>query len=179
MKEKIEIRLNFRTVLLHILGAFMFVALGYIMIVNPIDIKRFRSPFVKLIAIVCILYFGYILIMNIVLMIKGARYLAIAKEDGFYTNDTFASWGKIEWEDIESFEIRNFGGLPYISVNVVDYKKYFNKLNFIERAICYFNKKFEYGIGIRLQLTGLDPNILCLELNNYKKKIIEYRKNKI
>lgn len=178
MSERIEVKMRYSIIFLHILGCLMFVALGYFMIANPWDIRGFRNPANKFIAVICILYFGYILLMNLLLILKFSRYLAIADKDYFYVTDTFANWGEIDWEDIICFEKTSFGGLAYISLLLEDIDKYVERLSFFQRILYSINKKYNYKIGIRVQFIKENPKKLCEDLNNFRVKVIESRQRR-
>lgn len=179
MKKSIKVRLNVFIVLLHILCSFLFVAAGYFFITNPYDVVKFRGIYIKFVGLVSILFFGFALIVNVFTLFRSIRALAVANEDGLYIYDLTASWGKIEWEDIEDFELRSYNGFPYIAVNVVDFEKYFERLRPSQKVLSNLNKGYNFKIGIKLQQTTMDPEVLCNDLNEYREKIMEDRKNKM
>lgn len=179
MKEKIVVKSNKRKTFFMFLGCVLFVLLGTMLVTGIIGPENiFARLFPIIIGVISILYFGYMGIKYILSMFYD-DYIILATVEGLYENSSLFNWGKIDWEDIDRFEVRAMNNVQYIEVIINDSEKYLGRLSPMDRKLAQFNKVFDYGIVIRTNMTKVSPEALCVELNNFKNRVLEREQNKV
>lgn len=106
MKEQIEIPLSKTKLNLLLLGAIVFLIIGFIGTIIPETFisVRFNSPlFIRTVSIVSVLFFGVCLV-NIVRKLFDKNIGLTINNDGIIDNSNNSTVGLINWSDITSIE---------------------------------------------------------------------------
>ena len=157
------IKKNLKKSLLLIIGCFLFVWLGYFLFNNVESFsstRRYNPTFFKIVALLCILFFGYIGIFRIIDLMKNKPALVINKAG--LLNDSNASSGiNILWIDINKFQLSQIKRTKFILIYVQNPEKYLKKVGKIKRFIMELNGKMT---GTPFSITTNNLSISAEEL---------------
>ena len=106
MRDKIEIPISKTKLVLLLLGAMAFVALGALFIINPDLFARgpFRSPeFIRIAGVAAVVFFGLCLLFIVRKFFNSGTGLIIDRQ-GITDNSSAVAAGFIPWEDITGIE---------------------------------------------------------------------------
>lgn len=157
--EELEIRQNTNGNVLYILGALLLVIGGFIVLFMKyrtfVDMEIFGTSILvfygfKIIALVGIIFFGYICIYYIKRASEGTP-LVIVNKEGIIDNSSAIAVGFIPWENIGKIYIKSTLGNKFIHLNL---KTKIKNRNYVD---------------ITLKSTGISPE-------NFLQQILEYRK---
>lgn len=162
-EDEIIIKKNIEKSLLLIIGCLLFVWLGYFLFNNVESFsstRRYNPTFLKIVAILCILFFGYIGILRIIDMIKMKPALVINKA-GLFNDSNGVSGFNILWTDINRFQISQIKRTKFILIYVKNPNKYLKKVGQIKRFMMKLNGKMS---GTPLSITTNNLSITAEEL---------------
>ena len=157
--EELEIRQNTNGNVLYTLGALILVIGGFIVLFMKyrtfVDMEIFGTSILvfygfKIIALVGIIFFGYICIYCIKRASEGTP-LVIVNKEGIIDNSSAIAVGFIPWENIGNIYIKSTLGNKFIHLNL---KTKIKNRNYVD---------------ITLKSTGISPE-------NFLQQILEYRK---
>ena len=154
--DEIAVALKKQKLILLLLGAIAFVALGYWLWLIAEDQIRFYPLFVKVIAINSIVFFGMCSIYIFAKLFDTKPGL-IVDQDGIVDNSSGVSAGRIQWSEITGFMIKEVSGQSFIAIGVSDPEKYLQRGGFLKRSLNAASFKMT-GSPINISSNSLDMN---------------------
>jgi hypothetical protein len=163
MNEPIEIPLNKKKIVPHILGALVFVLLATVMLADAFQLKNqpVTQAFVFLIGLAGILFFGLISIVLSAKLLKNKVGMIISDE-GLIDNSSGLPAGFIPWKDIRKINFTATGYHRFLVIIVKKPGKYIEReSNFLKRAAMWLNYKIA-GSPIHILASFLEVDFYTL-----------------
>lgn len=152
----ISIPLSKGKLLLSILGAFAFVAIGFWFVLAPPSRtgSPLESTLLMVLGVVAILFFGGIAIL-VIRKLFDSRPGLIIDEQGLLDNSGGLSAGQILWQDIENFKVLQIQRQRLILILVKNPQDYIDRQsNGWKRKLMAMNYR-QYGTPISISTNGL------------------------
>lgn len=167
--SKIEIKSSKTKLLLLLLGALMFLFLGFILAFRPSKFVStiFRSEIFICLAGIFSILFAVICLGVLIKIFFTKNSNLIIDKTGINDNSSFSSVGMILWEDIVSIKTITVVSTKFLLIEVKNPHKYISTDNKLKNRILKNNLK-EYGTPI-----AISANILAFNFNKLEEIIIE------
>jgi hypothetical protein len=157
MDSRIEIEHSKGKIVAFLLGAIVFIALGWVFMINPdafISSASKNAIYIRVIGVITIVFFGLCLIFIVRKLFDKNPGLVIDK-DGITDNSNATSVGLVEWKDITGMEIRQIKSTRFLVLHTSNPEKYITRVqNPILRQGVVFNYS-TYGSPIAIISTSL------------------------
>jgi len=175
-EEQIEIPLSKKKMILALLGAILFIVIGFWFLINPPRINNpfFGNPTVLfIIGLASIIFFGFVAITMIRKLPDKKAGLIINKQ-GIIDNSSGVSAGLVTWSDIEEIKVIQVMNQKFLMFIVKNPQQYIDRVtNPIKRKGMEINYK-SYGSPISISANSLKTNFDGL-YNLLTEKIKEYK----
>jgi len=176
MSDKIEIQLSKKKAIVALIGAGLFIIVGYLGAQKPEDFVSpiFRNPeIIRIIGIVGVIFFSLCLIFIVRKLFDNKPGLVI-DENGITDNTNATSMGLIEWNDITMVEKKKVMSTKFLIIHTNNPEKYIQRAkNFISKRAVEMSCK-TYGSPI-----SITPNSLKMNFEDLEALItVELKKNK-
>lgn len=126
----IIIALSKKWLVIYLCSSFIFVVIGFLLLINPSDFISPISkniPVIEIIGCLGIIIFGFASVLLLKKLIDKKSGL-ILSEQGIYDNASSSGVGLIEWEDIESIVVIDKESERGIVIKVTDHEKYIARI---------------------------------------------------
>lgn len=174
--EQMEIPLSKTKMLLTLVGAIIFVGLGFWFLINPPKISNpiFGNPtLIFIVGLASILFFG-LMAVSIFRKISDKKPGLIISRQGITDNSSSVSAGLIPWTDIQEIKVSQVMSQKFLMFIVSNPQDYLDKVkNPLKRNAMKMNYK-TYGSPISISSNALQTNfddlqkLLVEKMNEYK-----------
>ena len=171
MKEASEIIISFSKLKIFFLffGSLIFVYVGYAMLFD-------KSIFINFIGVFSIIFFGYGIVTIGIILFDFSPGLIINSK-GIFDNSSGMKAGMILWDEITDVTLKKTARQDFITIHVVDPKKYLKNSNIIKNFFAKMNNSI-YESPIHISSTALDINFYELYITIEEKFKLHGKPNK-
>ena len=147
--------------ILIVVGALLFVALGAVLIYIADEQNRYPPIYVKAVSVAAIGFFGLCAVVGLIKLFDSTAGLVLDRE-GIIDNSSGAAAGRVEWRDIRDIQAMTISSQKMLSIFVHDPGKFLDRGNFVRRFFARMNYKY-YGTPIFISAHALKVNFVELE----------------
>lgn len=151
----------------------MLVVLGVLFTIFPYKFTTILIKnilLIRLIGIIAVLFFGFVLITLIRKVLFDKNLGIIINEKGIFDNSSFVAVGLIKWDDIISIKKRKVGKTSFLLIDVKNPENYIRTSNKIKSNLLKANYR-SYGTPISISSNFINCDFVELEkyiLNGFK-----------
>ena len=159
--DRVVIRSSRTKLILIVVGALLFVALGAVLIYIADEQNRYPPIYVKAVSVAAIGFFGLCGIFGVIKLFDSTAGLVLDRQ-GILDNSSGSAAGRVEWRDVRDIQARTISGQKMLAIIVDDPEKFLDRGNFVRRFFARMNYKY-YGTPVFISAHALKVDFEELE----------------